>query len=157
MIAVGCVLWIATMLGIAFSTKLWHFVLTQGVMQGIAGGFVLPVCVCTVLVRDSPLRLTRVVVCVPFPMVPQKTFLLDWRSLIGRYLRYVQVIDASQSMHLSKLRCRCNFCHYQSNAFALWSPKDYVDKNRGGRDRARGCLPPHQGTAKTLNDNYLVR
>ena len=143
MIGVGCVLWIATMLGIAFSTKLWHFMLTQGVMQGIASSFIFPVCVCTILTRDSPLRLTRAIVCVSFAMVPQKTCLLDRCSLIGKCLRYVQVITALQSMHLPKLRRRCNFCHYQGNAFALWSSKDHVDKNRDGRVRPRSCLPPH--------------
>jgi hypothetical protein len=33
------------MLGVAFSTKLWHFMITQGVMQGIASGFIFPICV----------------------------------------------------------------------------------------------------------------
>jgi len=58
MIGVGCILWVITMLGIAFSTKLWHFMLTQGVMQGIATGFIFPVCVCGIPIRDLPLWLT---------------------------------------------------------------------------------------------------
>jgi len=58
MIGVGCVLWVVTMLGIAFSTKLWHFMLTQGVMHGIAAGFIFPVCVRCIPTRDLPLRLT---------------------------------------------------------------------------------------------------
>jgi len=54
MIGIGCILWIFTMLGIAFSTKVWHFMLTQGVMQGIAAGFIFPICVCIITTRDSP-------------------------------------------------------------------------------------------------------
>jgi len=45
MIGLGCVLWVVAMLGIAFSTKLWHLMLTQGVMHGIAAGFIFPVSV----------------------------------------------------------------------------------------------------------------
>ena len=55
MIGIGCILWIFTMLGIAFSTKVWHFMLTQGVMQGIATGFIFPICVCIATPRDLPL------------------------------------------------------------------------------------------------------
>jgi len=54
-------------------------------------------------------------------------------------------------------RRRCNFCHYESDAFAFWSSKDHADKNRGGRDRPRSCLPPHTGTTKAFDDDYLVR
>ncbi|KAF9792940.1 MFS general substrate transporter [Thelephora terrestris] len=43
MIGIGCILWLFTMLGIAFSTRLWHFMLTQGVLQGIAGSFIFPI------------------------------------------------------------------------------------------------------------------
>ena len=55
MIAIGCTLWIITMLGIAFSTKVWHFMLTQGLMQGIASSFIFPICVCVVPTHSSPL------------------------------------------------------------------------------------------------------
>jgi len=88
MIGIGCVLWVATMLGVAFSTKLWHFMLTQGVMQGIAGGFVFPVCVCVIFIRDFTIWLTRAIVCISFPMVPQESWLLDRHSLVGELLRY---------------------------------------------------------------------
>lgn len=42
-IGIGCILWVFTMLGTAFSTKIWHFALTQGLMQGIAGSFIFPI------------------------------------------------------------------------------------------------------------------
>ena len=95
MIGIGCILWIVTMLGTAFSTKLWHFMLTQGVMQGVASGFIFPVCVRVIPARDSPLRLMRTTVCTSFPMVPKKACLRDRRGTIGKLLRYVQDLDAS--------------------------------------------------------------
>lgn len=94
MIGIGCILWVATMLGIAFSTKLWHFMLTHGVMQGIASGFIFPVCVCAIHTRNSPLRLTRATVCIPFPVVPEEACLHDWRGVVGKLIRYVQIPDA---------------------------------------------------------------
>ena len=157
MIGVGCVFWVATMLGVAFSTKLWHFMLTQGVMQGIASGFIYPACVCATPTCDLPLRMTRTTVRPSFPMVPQKSWFLDWHSLVRVFLRYVQVVDASESMHSSKFRWRRNFCHDQSNAFTLRSSKDHVDESWDGRGRPRSRLPPHQRTAKTFEGNYLVR
>jgi MFS family permease len=93
MIGIGCILWIATMLGIAFSTKLWHFMLTQGVMQGIASGFIFPVCVNVISTCDSPLQLMCATVCISFPMVPEEACLLDWGGVVGKLLRYAQVLD----------------------------------------------------------------
>lgn len=83
------------MLGIAFSTKLWHFMLTQGVMQGVACGFIFPVCVCVIPTHDSQLRLMCATVCISFPMVPEEACLLDWRGVVWKRLRYVQVPDVS--------------------------------------------------------------
>ncbi|KAH8092196.1 major facilitator superfamily domain-containing protein [Cristinia sonorae] len=41
----GSVIWMAGILGSAFSTKLWHFFLTQGVLQGISCAMVFPIVV----------------------------------------------------------------------------------------------------------------
>ena len=112
MIGIGCILWVATMLGIAFSTKLWHFMLTQGVMQGVASGFIFPVCVCIIHTRDSLFRLMRATVRISFPVVPEEACLHDWRGIVGKLLRYVKILDVSWSVRSSKLRCRCNFCRH---------------------------------------------
>ena len=143
MIGIGCILWVFTMLGIAFSTRLWHFMLTQGVMQGIASGFIFPVCVRFTSISGSLQRLTATTVCISFPVVPQEACLRDWRSIIGKLLRYFQVFGVLQFVRSSKLRRRCNFRHYQSHAFTLWSSKDHADKNRSRRHRPRSCLPSH--------------
>lgn len=129
MIRIGCILWVFTMLGIAFSTKLWHFMITQGVMQGIASGFIFPICVCIISARASASRLTQEAVRIPFSVVPEETCLFDWHSVVWKLLWYVQVIEVSSLAHSCERRRRYNFCHYQSDAFALWSSEDHADKN----------------------------
>jgi hypothetical protein len=69
--------------------------LTQGVMQGIACSFIFPVSVRVLPTLTLPLCPTHTTVCISFPMVPQKTSLLDRDSLGGKLLRYGQVFDAS--------------------------------------------------------------
>ncbi|CAL1698359.1 unnamed protein product [Somion occarium] len=44
-LAVGAVFWVASMVGTAFSTKLWHFFITQGILQGTACALVFPLIV----------------------------------------------------------------------------------------------------------------
>ena len=95
MIGIGCILWVTAMLGIAFSTKLWHFMITQGVMQGIASGFIFPICVRVIPARTLSPRLTQEAVCVPFSVVPEEACLFDWHSVVRKLLWYVQVIEVS--------------------------------------------------------------
>ncbi|KAI0077024.1 MFS general substrate transporter [Panus rudis PR-1116 ss-1] len=44
-LAAGSVLWVASMLGTAFSTKLWQFFITQGILQGSSCALVFPLIV----------------------------------------------------------------------------------------------------------------
>ncbi|KZT03256.1 MFS general substrate transporter [Laetiporus sulphureus 93-53] len=44
-LALGAMFWLAGMLGSAFCTQLWHFFITQGILQGISNAFVFPLVV----------------------------------------------------------------------------------------------------------------
>ncbi|EIN03957.1 MFS general substrate transporter [Punctularia strigosozonata HHB-11173 SS5] len=44
-LAAGSIVWIASMISIAFCTELWQFFISQGVMQGLAAGLIFPLIV----------------------------------------------------------------------------------------------------------------